>query len=83
MEKSSAPNYAVFEDYRSSQGIAVVVRWFMLATWLTLINIRTQESNLPYLNTMGTALSVTCLNLNQRTAYGSISPFLTNSRKAR
>ncbi|MBI4298289.1 MAG: hypothetical protein HY666_00825 [Chloroflexi bacterium] len=58
MEKSSAPNYAVFDDYRSSQGIAVVVRWFMLATWLTLINIRSQEPNLPYLNTMGAALII-------------------------
>ncbi len=56
MEQRDVPNYAVFDDYRSSQRIAVVVRWFMLATWLTLINIRSHEPNLPYLNAMGLVL---------------------------
>lgn len=57
MEREDISSYAVFDDYRSSQRIAVVVRWFLLITWLTLINIRTNEPNLPYLNAMGLALS--------------------------
>lgn len=54
------PSYADFEDYRSSQGIAVVVRWFMLVAWLTLINYRPSEYNasLITLNAMGGGLVV-------------------------
>ena len=46
MERAEVPNYAIFGDYGSSQRIAVVVRWFVLVTWLTLINYRADESNL-------------------------------------
>ncbi len=34
------PDYAVFDDYRYSQRIAVVVRWFVLAAWLFVIDYR-------------------------------------------
>ena len=40
------PSYAVFDDYRYSQRIAVVVRWFLIVTWLFLHNYR------PELNTV-------------------------------
>ena len=56
MEKRELPGYAVFDDYRYSQRIAVVVRWFILITWLSFINYRSDESNLLYLNVMGGAV---------------------------
>ncbi len=37
---TTVPDYAVFDDYRYSQRIAVTVRWFLLATWLFIINYR-------------------------------------------
>ena len=58
MERAEIPQYAVFEDYRSSQRIAVVVRWFILITWLALINYRSDEPNLPALNAMGVAVVI-------------------------
>ena len=40
MERKELPTYAVFDDYRYSQLIAVVVRWFLLSAWLFLLNYR-------------------------------------------
>ncbi len=34
------PDYAVFDDYRYNQRIAVVVRWFLLVIWLFLHNYK-------------------------------------------
>ena len=60
MESEQSPNYAVFDDYRYSQRIAVVVRWFLVATWLLLVNYRsdTDGATLLILNGMGAALTV-------------------------
>ena len=58
MTKAEVPQYTVFEDYHSSQRIAVVVRWFMLLTWLAVINYRSNEPDLIILNSMGGALMV-------------------------
>ena len=58
MESVGVPNYAVFGDYRSTQRIAVVIRWFVLVTWLSFINYRADESNILYLNVMGAALAM-------------------------
>ena len=38
------PTYAVFDDYRYSQRIAVMVRWFVLIGWMFLINYRSDTS---------------------------------------
>ena len=32
MERTEVPSYAIFEDYRSTRRIAVVIRWFVLVT---------------------------------------------------
>lgn len=56
MERADLPTYAIFEDYRSSQQVAVVVRWFVLVTWLVLINYNGDEAALPALNAMGGVL---------------------------
>ncbi len=36
------PAYAVFDDYRYTQRIAVWVRWFLIAVWLSLHNYRAE-----------------------------------------
>ena len=56
MGTAEVPGYAIFEDYRSSQRIAVAVRWFVLLTWLLLINVRSDETHLAILNAMGGAI---------------------------
>ncbi len=58
MVKTEIPSYAVFEDYRSSQRIAVVVRWFLLFTFLALVNFRSDEAYILAFNAMGAALIV-------------------------
>ena len=59
MDRAEVPSYTVFEDYRSSQLVAVVVRWFVLVTWLTLINLdRENSSALLFRDLMGGALVV-------------------------
>ncbi len=58
MVKAEIPSYAVFEDYRSSQRVAVVVRWFLLFTFLALVNFRSDEAYILAFNAMGAALIV-------------------------
>ena len=57
-ESEQPANYAVFDDYRYSQRIAVAVRWFLLGAWLFLLNYRTDTAtaNLLILNGMGLVL---------------------------
>ena len=55
------PTYAVFDDYRYSQRIAVVVRWFLLATFLILHNYR-PDLTVDYLPINGLALTLAGLN---------------------
>ena len=59
-ESREPANYAVFDDYRYSQRIAVVVRWFVLGAWLFLLNYRTEvgTTTLLILNGMGLVLIV-------------------------
>ena len=59
MERREVTSYAVFDDYRYSQRIAVVVRWFLLIAWLFLVNYRSELglTTLLILNAMGLALS--------------------------
>ena len=58
MVKAGVPDYATFEDYRSSQRIAVVVRWFLLFTFLALVNFRSDEAYILAFNAMGVALII-------------------------
>ena len=57
VERNTLPTYAVFDDYRYTQRIAVVVRWFLLAAWLFVLNYRVEaDSTLFILDGMGVAL---------------------------
>ena len=58
MVKAGVPDYTTFEDYRSSQRIAVVVRWFLLFTFLALVNFRSDEAYILAFNAMGVALII-------------------------
>ena len=60
MESRELPGYAVFDDYRYSQRIAVLVRWFVLSAWLFVLNYRPAEdtSTLAILDGMAAALVV-------------------------
>jgi len=46
MSISRVPSYAVFDDHTYSQRIAVMVRWFLLATFMFLIHYRKSETDL-------------------------------------
>ena len=52
------PGYAVFDDFRYSQRIAVMVRWVILGAWLFLLNYRNPDINkLVTLNGLGMTLA--------------------------
>ena len=40
MDTRALPDYAVFDDYVYTQRVAVVVRWFLIVTWLILHNYK-------------------------------------------
>jgi hypothetical protein len=61
MDRESIPSYAVFDDYRYSQRIAVVVRWFLLGSWFFLHNYRADFGAAYFINN-GLALSLSALN---------------------
>ena len=46
MSISPVPSYAVFDDHTYSQRIAVMVRWFLLATFMFLLHYRKSETDL-------------------------------------
>ena len=55
------PDYAVFDDYRYSQRIAIVVRWFLLGSWFFLHNYRPDIEPAYYINN-GLALTLSAVN---------------------
>ena len=59
MANQELPAYAEFDDYRYSQRIAVMVRWFVLVAWLSLVNYRAnvEGGTLYALNGMGIGLA--------------------------
>ena len=59
MDTTSLSAQDEFEDYRYTQRIAVVVRWFVLATWLSVLNYRisVDDTTLYILNAMGIGLA--------------------------
>ena len=63
MANTTVPTYAVFDDYRYSQRIAVSVRWFLIVVWVVLHNYA------PTINTEYFALSALVLGLATVNAY--------------
>ncbi len=59
MSVTDTPAYARFDDYRYSQQVAVLVRWFLLVGWLTLINTSQDlDTHLVILNGIGAVVAV-------------------------
>jgi signal transduction histidine kinase len=58
MQNPSMPSFALFDDYRPTVAIAVVIRWVLLLTWFVLNNYRV-ENDLSHLllNLMGAGLA--------------------------
>ena len=61
MHSREVPNYAVFDDYRYTQRIAVVVRWFLIIIWLFLHNYRPDLGTAFVINN-GLALTLATVN---------------------
>ena len=61
MKDKVLPAYAVFDDYICSQKIAVVVRWFLLVTWLFQHNYR-PDLGVPFVVNNALAVSLSLLN---------------------
>lgn len=61
MDDRPVPDYAVFDDYRYSQRIAIVVRWFLLASWFFLHNYRPDIEPTFYVNN-ALALALSAVN---------------------
>ena len=62
MSDRDLPKYAVFDDFRYSQRIAVVVRWFLLVTWFFLHNYRAEPSEPSYFINNGLAAVLSVFN---------------------
>ena len=56
------PSYAVFDDLHYGERIAVIVRWFLLAIYLGLINYRINPDN-PMLLLDGIGAAVATVNV--------------------
>ena len=61
MDDRPVPDFAVFDDYRYSQRIAIVVRWFLLVSWFSLHNYRPDIGSAYYINN-GLALMLSVVN---------------------
>ncbi|HEU0020719.1 MAG TPA: sensor histidine kinase, partial [Dehalococcoidia bacterium] len=59
MQNQPIPSFAIFDDYRPTVAIAVVIRWVLLLTWFVLNNYRV-ENDLSHLllNLMGAGLAL-------------------------
>ena len=59
MIQQSLPPFAIFDDYRPTVTIAVIVRWLLLGTWFFLNNYRAEQDQIHLaLNLMGGGLAL-------------------------
>ncbi len=71
MSPPTTPEYADFDDYRKNQRVVVVVRWFLLAAWLFVINYREPfTTTLLFIDAMGAFLVVLNALLTVRVIQG-------------
>ena len=62
MDARNLPDYAVFDDYVYTQRIAVLVRWFLIVTWLVLHNNRPNLDEAYFFINNALALTLAALN---------------------
>ena len=54
MQTQATPSFAIFDDYRPIVGVAVVVRWVLLLTYIALLQYRIdRDTSWVVLNLMG------------------------------
>ena len=59
MQDKATPSFTIFDDYRPMVSVAVVVRWLLLAAWMTIINYRNeQDTTWLVFNVMGAGLII-------------------------
>ncbi len=60
MTGQATPSFAVFDDYRPTATIVVVVRWVLLLAWFAMLHYRLAERDSTWiiLNTMAVAVSL-------------------------
>ena len=59
MRQQSLPPFAIFDDYRPTVTIAVIIRWLLLGTWFFLNNYRVETDTIhQVLNLMGAGLAL-------------------------
>ena len=62
MKSRDIPNYAVFDDHRYSQRIAVFVRWFLIVIWLLLQNYRPDVGEIYFIINNGLVVTLAVVN---------------------
>ena len=57
--RSALPPFAIFDDYRPTVSIAVIIRWLLLGTWFFLNNYRVETDTIHLmLNLLGAGLAL-------------------------
>ena len=58
-QRSALPPFAIFDDYRPTVSIAVIIRWLLLGTWFFLNNYRVETDTIHLvLNLLGAGLAL-------------------------
>ena len=59
MQQQSVPAFAIFDDYRPTVTITVIIRWLLLFAWLAMTNYRqAHDANWIAFNLMGAGMGV-------------------------
>ena len=45
MQQQATPAFAIFDDYRPTVGISVVIRWLLLSAFLAMVNYREEHNS--------------------------------------
>jgi hypothetical protein len=71
MQQQTVPAFAIFDDYRPTVTITVLIRWLLLSAWLAMANYRVEhDSTWVVFNSMGAALGVANAYLTWRITTG-------------
>ena len=55
--QQAVPAFAIFDDYRPTVAITVIIRWLLLFAWLAMTNYRQEhDSDWVVFNLLGAAL---------------------------
>ena len=73
MHQQTIPAFAIFDDYRPTVAITVIIRWLLVSAWLAMVNNRVgHDSTWVAFNLMGAGLAVANGYLSWRILTGQI-----------